>query len=62
MKKLGVIHAIKGLWGMLVVIMPRKDRKRRIYIDYQKLNIVTEKDIYPLPNINKILDSFGKAK
>jgi len=44
------------------VIVPKKNGKRRICIDYRKLNKVTEKDVYSLPLINEILESFNNSK
>ena len=31
-------------------------------VDYGKVNAVTKKDTYPLPRVDNILDTLGKAK
>src|SRR5205814_561316 len=62
MEELKIIRPAEGPWSSPIVIVPKKNNKKRICIDYRKLNVVTEKDVYLLPNINEILDSFGKAK
>ena len=45
-----------------MVIVPKKNGKKRLCIDYRKLNAVTEKDDYPLPDINEILSVFEGAQ
>jgi hypothetical protein len=42
--------------------MHREKEKWRICIDFRKLNEVTIGDSYPLPNIQDILDKFGRAR
>lgn len=37
-------------------------KKWRLVIDYRKLNDVTIGDVYPLPNINDILDQLGHSR
>ena len=34
----------------------------RFRVDYQKMNNVTKRDAYPLPQINDTLDRLGAAK
>jgi len=38
-----------------IVIVPKKNGKLRIYIDFRKLNAATKKDPYPLPFTNEVL-------
>jgi hypothetical protein len=42
-------------WLSPIVVVPKKNKKLRICIDFQKLNITT-KDPYPLSLTNKVLD------
>ncbi|CAF1607330.1 unnamed protein product, partial [Didymodactylos carnosus] len=38
------------------------DGSPRFCVDYRKLNSITERDVYPLPLINDIIDKLGGAK
>lgn len=49
-------------WAARALLVLKKDGSDRIVVDYRKLNAVTKKDVYPLPRIDDILDSLGKAK
>ena len=53
----GTIEEGKGAWSAPVVLVRKKDGKWRFCVDYQKLNEVTRKDVYPLPRIDKTLDA-----
>ena len=43
-------------WVSPIVVVPKKNGKLRICVDYQKLNNVTKKDYFPLPFTDSILD------
>ena len=45
-----------------VVLVRKRDGTLRYCIDYRKLNQVTQKDSYPLPNIQDCLDSLDGAR
>jgi len=36
--------------------------KKRVFIDFRKLNMKTDDDKYPIPNISVILSNLGKAQ
>ncbi|CAG8817270.1 22230_t:CDS:2, partial [Gigaspora rosea] len=44
MKEQGIIFKLKSPWTSPVVLVPKKNRKKQICIDYCKLNTVTEKE------------------
>ncbi|KAG1440781.1 hypothetical protein G6F56_011776 [Rhizopus delemar] len=60
--KLGVISPPNSLWAAPVILVKKKNGDYRMVIDYRKLNAVTKKDAYPLPRIDDLLDTLGKAK
>jgi hypothetical protein len=37
-----------------IVVMPKKNGKLRIYVDFRKLNRATKKDPYPLPFFDEV--------
>ena len=58
-----IIRPSKSPWRAPVVIVLKKGTgKLRMCIDYRKLNSVTAKDSYLLPNMQKVLDSLSRAK
>lgn len=58
----GIIEASDSPWSSPVVIVHKKDGKPRFCIDFRKVNEVSQKDAYPLPYINAILDKLRKAR
>ena len=66
--RLGVIRECRSQWSSPVVIVQKKSLdengrpEMRLCIDMRKLNEVTKKDAYPLPNVRDCLDAFGKSK
>ena len=44
-------------WLSPVVVVPKKNGKLRIYVDFRKLNAATKKDPYPIPFTDSILDT-----
>jgi hypothetical protein len=46
-----------------IFFIPKKDGEElRMVIDYQKLNDLTKKDYYPLPNLHTELEKLSKHK
>ena len=62
MEKQGVIKPSTSPWSSPVVLAPKKDGSLRFCIDYRKLNSMMEKDVYPLPRIDDILDTLGETR
>lgn len=49
-------------WSSPLVIVTKKDGTARMCVDYRRMNQVTKKDSYPLPDISEMLSSFKNAK
>jgi len=58
----GIIKPSKSPWTSPVVLVKKKDGKTRFCVDYRKLNSVTKKDAYPIPQINNMLNELGGAQ
>ena len=61
MLSMGIIEESVSPWGAPVVLVPRKDKKWRVCLDYRSLNKCTLRDSYPLPRIDDSLDALGGA-
>jgi len=54
----GFIQSIEeATWLSPIVIVPKKNGKLRIYIDFKKVNATTKKDPYPLPFTYEMLNT-----
>ena len=49
-------------WASPVVLVPKKDGTTQFCVDFRRLNTITKKDVYPLPRIEDILDTLGRAQ
>jgi hypothetical protein len=58
----GFIRKSKSSAGYPVLFAPKKDGTLRMCIDYRKLNAITKKNRYPLPNIQELRDRLSRAK
>ena len=52
----GVIQPSNSPWSSQIVITRLKDGKPRFCVDFRRLNKVSKKDAYPLPQVNATLD------
>lgn len=53
----GFIYPISDSeWVSPIVLVPKKNGKWRIYVDYHEVRKATKKDHFPLPFINQVLD------
>ena len=62
MEKEEIISKSLSPQTLLVIIVTKKDRSLRYYVDYRKLNKITKTDAYPLPKIDNLLEQFREAK
>ncbi|KII63191.1 Transposon Ty3-I Gag-Pol polyprotein [Thelohanellus kitauei] len=62
MLRTGAISPCKSSWVSPIVLVKKKNNSYRLCVDYRKLNNVTVKDKYPLPNIEEIFDRFSGSK
>eukprot|EP00253_Pinus_taeda_P028623 PITA_28623 len=59
----GFIYPISDSeWVSPLVIVPKKNGKWRVCVDYRALNKATQKDHFPLPFIDQVLDSLAGKK
>jgi len=45
----------EATWLSLIIVVPNKNGKLRIYVNFRKLNVATKKDPFPLPFTNEVL-------
>ena len=62
MLKNGIIERSSSPWSSPAVLIPKKDGSYRFCVDFRRLNAVTRRDAYPIPNISAILDRLREAK
>jgi len=62
MEKAGLIEHSKSPWSSPIHIVRKDGGNIRITQDFKKLNGVTIKDAYPIPNIDSMLSQLSKAK
>jgi hypothetical protein len=55
----GFIHPSSSPWGCPALFVPKKDKERRLCVDYRPLNAVTIKNKYPLPHIDILFDQLA---
>jgi len=59
MQSQGVIKPCNSDWASNVVLVKKKDGSVRFCVDYRKLNPLTRKDAYPIPRIDRCLDTLS---
>jgi len=56
-----VVRPSTGEWESPVVVVPKKDGSTRFCVDYRRLNAMTKRDSYPIPQMEDCIDSLGDA-
>lgn len=57
-----VIEPSDSPWSSPAVMVTKKDGHLRFFIDFRQLYVVTERDAYPVPYINAILEKLRRTK
>jgi len=58
----GVIEPSRSAWSSSIVVVKKKDGSYRFCVDFRKVNEVSEKDAYPLPQATATLDKLRRAR
>ena len=58
----GFIEPSDSPWASPIVLVTKKDGSTRFCNDYRRLNDVTRKDSFPLPRIDKMIESLAGAE
>ena len=58
----GVIEPSKSEWASPVCLVKKPDRSYRFCVDYRRVNAVSRKDGFPIPDIQDALDSLRGAR
>ena len=61
-KPTGEVAVVRMAWLSPVVFVTKKDGSTRFCVDYWILNDITQKDSYPLPSENDMLDTLAGAR
>nr|AAX92822.1 retrotransposon protein, putative, Ty3-gypsy sub-class [Oryza sativa Japonica Group] len=61
LKEKGYIRPSTSPWGAPVIFVEKKDKTKRMCVDYRALNEVTIKNKYPLPRIDDLFDQLKGA-
>jgi len=62
MLKAGIIESSYSEWSNPIVMVKKPNGKYRFCLDFRKVNSLSKKDAYPLPNMNGILDKLRAAR
>jgi len=57
-----IFPILDSRWVSPLVIVPKKNEKWRVYVDYRALNKATHRDHFPLPFIDQVLDNLAEKK
>jgi hypothetical protein len=58
----GVIEPSASPWSFPLVAAPKKNQRIRWCVDYRRLNLITSKDVFPLPSIEANIARLAKSQ
>ena len=58
----GVIQPSNSPWASPIVLVHTKDNSIQVCVDYRRVNAVTRKDAYPLPEVDDTFDTLAGSK
>lgn len=62
MEELGIIEDSTSPWSSPVICVPKPGGGLRLCMDYRKLNSATTTDVYPLPNIEHLVQRIAQSR
>jgi hypothetical protein len=62
MERDGIIQRSTSPWGSPLHMVPKKDGTWRMCGDFRRLNLVTEPDVDPLPNMLDFADRLSSCR
>ena len=62
MEEQGFVEPSISPWAAPVVLAKKKDGSRRFCVDYRRLNMQTESDAHPMPDLHDMVRGMGGAK
>ena len=57
----GIIQESNSPWSQPLVIVTKKDGSPKVCVNFKKLNDIPKQQIFPMPRVDKVLDSLGDA-
>ena len=57
-----VIQGSRSSWSAPIIVIPKRDGGKHLVIDYQALNKVTRKFIWPIPKVEDIFSQLNGTK
>lgn len=63
LRKNGIIRECNSPWNTPLVCVWKKERKDvRLCMDFRQLNLITERQAFPMPNVDEMLDRLNGSK